>query len=121
MKKPTNDKELLEYQKEVCCNCAHQIDLVRGRFTKGCGPVDLHGMSDYPHMIKEDGTCMFLKDKVEQDIDFKRAWRTLKAESGYRPCESPLEKDVTLKDLMNRMEARVALESKRNLVENFPK
>lgn len=61
--KPTSDKGLLEYQKEVCCKCRSQIDLVRGIFTKGCAPVDLHGMGHYENMIKEDGHCLFFQDK----------------------------------------------------------
>jgi len=61
--KPTSDKELLKYQKEVCINCKNEIDLKRGIFTKGCTPVDLHGMTNHNQMIKNDGTCIFYEDK----------------------------------------------------------
>ena len=63
MDKPTSDKKLLEYQKEVCCTCDNQFNLQRGRFTKGCKPVDLFAMTDYYHMFKEDGTCNFYQEK----------------------------------------------------------
>jgi hypothetical protein len=58
-KKPTSDKEYLEYQKEVCSGCRNQIDLKRGIFTKGCKPVDLYAMSTPDKMIGEDGKCFF--------------------------------------------------------------
>jgi hypothetical protein len=60
-KKPTSDKEYLEYQKEVCQGCKNQFDLERGIFTKGCKPVDLYGMSTPDKMIREDGTCIFFE------------------------------------------------------------
>jgi hypothetical protein len=65
--KPTCDRELLEYQKEVCLKCRNQIDLVRGIFVKGCAPVDLHGMSDHSQMIRDDGTCIFFQEKPNDD------------------------------------------------------
>ena len=63
-KKPTSDKEYLEYQKEVCPGCKNQFDLVRGIFTKGCMPVDLYAMATPDQMITDEGVCVFRKDKA---------------------------------------------------------
>ena len=42
---------------------------------------------------------------------YERAWKTLKAESGYRFSEAMHEKGITLLSLMERMEDRVREES----------
>jgi len=63
-KKPTSDKEYEEYKKKVCCKCAYQFNLVRGKSKKGCEVIDLHAMVEGPERaIRTDGVCLFFKSK----------------------------------------------------------
>jgi hypothetical protein len=43
-------------------------------------------------------------------MNYKRAWNTLKAESGYRDCPILPDPDACLRLLMDRMEKRILAE-----------
>jgi len=58
-KPPQSDAEMLEYQKEYCNKCTHQIDLVRGKFKKGCDILDWGKVQSIDQMFKADGHCWF--------------------------------------------------------------